>query len=60
MKLKDSKTGLVIADFNDDQNLMIDEALKIMDFEARENGQIYDLDYKCYWNAFYSNLVWVD
>lgn len=58
MKLRDSKTGLVIADFNDDQNLTIDEALKIMDFEAREKGQIYDLDYHQYWNAYYDNLVW--
>lgn len=58
MKLKDSKTGLVIADF--DEEMTIDEAIKRMDFEVRENGQIYDLDYKCYWNAFYSNLIWVD
>lgn len=58
MKLKDSKTGLVIADF--DEQMTIDEAIKRMDFEVRENCQIYDLDYKCYWNAFYSNLVWVD
>lgn len=58
MKLKDSKTGLVIADFNDDQNLTIDEALKLMDFEAREKGQIYDLDYNQYWDAYYDNLIW--
>ena len=58
MKLKDSKTGLVIADF--DEKMTIDEAIKKMDFEVRENGQIYDLDYHQYWNAFYDNLVWVE
>lgn len=58
MKLKDSKTGLIIADF--DEQMTIDEAIKRMDFEVRENGQIYDLDYRQYWNAFYDNLVWVE
>ena len=58
MKLKDSKTGLVIADF--DEQMTIDEAIKKMDFEVRENGQIFDLDYRRYWNAYYQNLVWVE
>ena len=56
MKLYDRETGAVIADIMTNHSMSIDEALELMRYSVRDEGQIYDDDNGAYLDAWYDSL----